>query len=271
MASRLRYDTSKDAGSAKVLPNPPKYAPEPLWQPFPGFSFLFKNPGKSLRAFDRVEQLHIDGNTIKSIPLYSKISAAVDRIDPVALAQRFLFFTLPVSTYHVTVWDGINKGNQDRLNPDSAEKFRKYFAQEIGSAIQAWPPFADICDYRDWFGGLGTIRLRYKGLRARGSTVLVVELGPDDQESDQVLAQIEARRTDLDKAFAICGKPENHSLRPHVAVGYFSNAPLGDSAMFQHMDAWMGVFDQLVRGSVIEFQQIELYAFVDMITYLKPR
>lgn len=270
MSSMLHYDTSRDPGSQKVLPDPPHYAPKPIWQPFAGFSFLFGNPGNSSKNFEGFEQLEIDDSTINSISLYSKIAAAVSKINPLVLSQRFLFFALPFNTYHVTVWDGVNTGNKNRLLPESLEAFDSYFAQDIRSSLRKWPPFGNIYDYQHWFDGLGPIRFHYSGLRARGNTVLVVDLEPDE-DSKKVFDAITKRRTQLDEIFSAIGKPENLSLRPHVAVGYFSNSSLGESALFQNMDRWMGVFNEIVRGSQIEFHKIELYAFFDMITYMKPR
>src|SRR5215831_4328306 len=95
MFQKLQYDTGSDSGSAKVLPSPPVYTPEPLWQPFAGFSFLFRNPENSLSAFDAYQKIHIDESVLQTIALYANIAKAVSIIDPVALAGRFLFFALP--------------------------------------------------------------------------------------------------------------------------------------------------------------------------------
>jgi hypothetical protein len=271
MPDKVRYDTGSDAGKAKVLPE--SYVPKPLWQRFPGFSFLFNNPGDSLKRFESYETICIDTAALKRIDLYAQISEAVDRIDPSELAQRFHFFALPPSTYHVTVWDGINKGNADRLSPETKWRFdHDYFLRNIGETIHAWPPFAEIGDYTKWFKDVGTIRLRYRGLRARGNTVLIAELEPDPNHSDSlsVFTEIRRRRGHLDECFAQHGKPENYDLRPHVAIGYFSNPDLGYSALYRHMDTWMSIFNEISRTSVIEFREIDLYAFIDMVTYFKP-
>ncbi len=272
MTQTVLYDTGSDPGKIKVLPDPPVYVPQPLWQPFPGFSFLFDNPGASLQRHERHELLHVGEDCIKNIDLYEKITEAVKRIDPAALAQRFLFFALPSNTYHVTVWDGVNKGNVERLDPDSRRQFDHCFAQGIDGVIRNWPPFDECSDYPGVFDSIGSIRFRYKGLRSRGSTVLVVDLeaDQDDDESCRVLEEIIERRQHLDEMFANYGKPENYMLRPHVAIGYFSDSHLGGKALYQHMDTWMSVFDQVVKGSVIEFGNISLYAFLNMITYFKP-
>jgi hypothetical protein len=201
-----------------------------------------------------------------------KIDDAVNSIDSETLAQRFLFFVLPSSTYHVTVWDGVNKGNMERLGPDGKRQFEEYFANGIEGVVRSWPPFSECSGYTGAFDGIERIRLRYRGLRARGSTVLVVELevDPDDQQGLEVLKEIQLRRQRLDETFANFGKPENYLLRPHVAIGYFADSNLGTGALFQYMDAWMAEFDRILRGSTIEFSDISLYAFMDMVTYFRP-
>ena len=274
MEKRIRYDTSKDEGAAKVRPRPPVYVPEPIWQPFPGFSFLFDNPGKSLSVNNGYVKIEVDYGALnqRDLDLYTNIAKAVEIIDPTALAQLFQFFALPSSTYHVTVWDGVNKGNMKWLGDESKKVFEECFAAGVASVLRAWPPFKGAREYASWFRGTDPIRLYYNGLRARGTTVLVVELTPDpmDKASVQALADIRKRRAELDSYFTNYGKPENHSLIPHVAVGYFANSDLGRSAMFQQMDTWMAAFDEKLRGCYIEFQTIDLYAFVDMVTYFKP-
>jgi hypothetical protein len=100
--------------------------------------------------------------------------------------------------------------------------------------------------------------------------VAQLETDPDDSESCRVLNEIHMRRENLDKDFANYGKPENQMLRPHVAIGYFSDSNLGYSALYRYMDIWMAEFDKMVKGSMIEFRDISLYAFTDMVTYFKP-
>jgi len=114
--------------------------------------------------------------------------------------------------------------------------------------------------------------LQYLGLQVRGNTVLVVELRPDldDKDSVKALKEIQERRASLDGDFATYGKPENDTLIPHVAVGYFADTTKARNAMNQCMTDWMSVFDSKVRGSQIEFSTIGLYGFTDMVTYFKP-
>jgi hypothetical protein len=273
MTPKMRYDTGSDFGNLKVLPDPPAYVPRPMWQPFPGFSFLFDNPGNSLKSMGQYQKIHVDETCISEIDLYAKLSQAVSHIDANALAQRFNFFALPPSTYHVTVWDGINRGIEDRLAPEVRDQFRNHFANGIDGVLASWPPFGDHSNYSNWFDSVGTIRLRYRGLRARGSTVLVVELeaDPADSASCKEFEALCRLREDLDGYFAENYKKiENNPLRPHVAIGYFADFNLGNSALFRHMDAWMAEFDRIASGSVIEFKRIGLYAFSDMVTYFKP-
>lgn len=272
MTKKVRYDTGSDVGNMKVVPDPPTYVPRARWLPFPGFSFIFNNPGRCLKTIDNYQLLHIPANHLSHIDLYSRISAAVTSINPDALAQHFQFFALPASTYHVTVWDGINKGNAGSLNPDSQRRFAKYFERDIADITRTWPPLGTMPDYTKRFHKVAPIRFRYLGLRARASTVLLAELetDPADADSCRALEDIHTRRDLLDEEFASYGKPANYPLRPHVAIGYFADSALGDRALSRHMDTWMTIFDEHVRGSTIEFRDIGLYAFTDMVTYFKP-
>ncbi|MEM7222410.1 MAG: hypothetical protein AAF495_05490 [Pseudomonadota bacterium] len=268
--SNSKYDTGTDAGSSKVRPNPPAYVPEPNWQPFPGFSFLFDNPTGALSIKNGYGKIDVDVASSPALELYAAISRAVENIEPATLAQRFQFFALPSSTYHVTVWDGVNKGNLDSLHKEAREEFESCYSEGTKSLLPSWPPFGQSLDYRKWFEGIGDIRFEYSSLLSRDNTVLVVELKPADTFSVGVLDSIRVRRAELDAYFAKLGKPENYEYRAHVAVGYFANEESGKAGTLQYMDRWIKEFHEQVRGTKIEFTTIDLYAFTDMVTYVKP-
>lgn len=265
-----KYDTGIHSGKAKVLPDPPSYVPAASWQSFPGFSFLFDNPANAVSVESGYMKIAVDVEQSPDLGLYASIGRATRLMNPAELAQKFQFFALPSSTYHLTVWDGVNKETLVHLDSDSKQEFELCFARGIDTILPNWPPLGNSRDYAKWFDGVRPVRFKYGGLRSRDKTVLVVQLEPADDTSAQELRTIEAKRAELDSYFAGIGKPENYPYRPHVAIGYFSDPDTGGKAVLQNMDKWMGHFNDEVSDATIEFHSIDLYAFTDMITYIKP-
>ena len=263
-----KYDTARDYGSDKVQPIFPPQAPTPNWLPFRGFSFLFDNPGGEYTKENNCLKLAPDVHGNPDLSIYKQIAIALERIGAEELTRQWLFFPLPYSTYHVTVWDGVNTGIISRMSKESQIEFNKCFIN-TESIIKNWPPLIrepEICSY---FSEIKPLRFKYKHLRSRGETVLVVELEPADSESAAELGKIYKIREELDNYFEKYSKPRNYEYLPHVAVGYFADTELSKSAVSRFMDTWIEVFDNEVSGQVIEFRSISLYAFIDMITYLK--
>jgi hypothetical protein len=264
------YDTQKDQGSRKVKPKTPDYVPEPIWLPFPGFSYIFDNPGSSLEPEGHIQRLNIADLDVPELALYKAIFTAVKQIDPDDVAKKYNFFTLPPQTYHVTVWDGLNLGNLDDVKPVVRSQFNAYFENAITSAMKTWPPLAEIIEFENYFSDMGTVELEFSKLISRGRTVLVADLSPADEVSMQRLTEIQQLREKLDEEFEHrCEKHRNTQLRPHVAIGYFSDEALASKAVFQNMDRWMQVFRKAALGKTIKFSSVGLYAFTDMLTYFK--
>ena len=264
--SKQKYDTGHDPGSSKVRP-----IATPHWQPFTGFSYIFDNPGDSFSLERSYKKVSVDVESDGSLALYKRIAqASYDIVTADDLVNQYFFFPLPSSTYHVTVWDGLNQEHLKSVKISAKAAFDECFSDPPDSILNDWPPMKSQVQLRDAFRDIKSIRLRYKQLRARGSTVLVVELEPADTDSAKQLESILVERLRLDDEFLELGKPRNQSYVPHVAVGYFSHASHGDGAIRRFMDSWMSVFDQTVTDGVIEFRSISLYAFLNMITYIKP-
>lgn len=268
-----KYDTEKDKGSSKVEAIWPKIAPKPNWKWFPGFSYLFDNPGSSLKAHKDIKQISmisIDKLSAPELKLYKALDTAMKKIDPEEVARDFELFLLPSSTYHVTVWDGLNISNIE--GPASSpiyKKFNSYFKDAFKSSVEIWPPLSEELEFGNHFDNMGTIRFKFDALKSRGDTVLIADLEPADPASDKQLSEIIKQRDKLDKRFKDYGKPLNVELRPHVAIGYFANKRLAVNVRYQKMDEWRETFLHETSDCIIEFSSISLYAFTDMLTYFK--
>ena len=268
--SDIKYDTGRDYGSDKVMPKPPTVIPVPEWKPFTGFSFLFDNPGDGLIKDGYLLKLSGDLNN-SALRLYRSIADAVEIIDKdKILAKQYEFFTLPPSTYHVTVWDGVNIATLKSLNKECQDQYDLFFQNLLASQEISWPPLLQESRFHLRYADASPIRFKYKDLRSRGTTVVVVELEPADSASKAALEQIVQIRNELDELFAEYGKPKNYDYRPHVAVGYFSDDDNGNRALYRHMDQWIEAFDEILHDEIIEFNSVSLYGFTDMITYFKP-
>lgn len=267
------YDTEKDEGASKVEAVIPKIVPQPNWKSFTGFSYLFDNPGSPIITHEdhkHISMISIGNLSAPGLELYEALDTAAKEMDPEILASNFNLFLLPSSTYHVTVWDGLNINNIENLSSSPIyNQFIDYFKDAFKSSAENWPPLSAKLDFGNRFENIGTIRFKFNALQSRGDTVLVADLIPADQESNEQLYEIIEKRKELDKRFEGYGKRLNADLRPHVAIGYFADKALARKAKSQRMDEWRRLFLRETSDCIIEFNGISLYAFTDMVTYFK--
>ena len=99
----------------------------PRWAPYNGFSLLFDNPDNGFSPLGGVGGFDIPMK-LDSVPsdpaliLYQVFIDALNNIDINLLTNTYLFCPLPPSTYHVTVWDGLNVGN---ISDEDPSDFRR--------------------------------------------------------------------------------------------------------------------------------------------------
>ncbi len=241
----------------------------PRWAPYNGFSLLFDNPDSGFSPLEENNQL-MKLNSVSSHPtleLYQAFVDALDFIDTNLLTNTYLFCPLPPSTYHVTVWDGLNVGNLADVNPSVQERWAD-FVNKFPHTFQKDSEFtsraraSSLTQNQDW-----NITFRYDTLHKWGSGMGIF-LKPADQESAQILGEIKNRREDLYEDFPV--KIVHPEYVPHVTLGYFANR---ESAQLTTplIAAWRNVFEEMVRDLTITYHSISLYGFTDMITFFKTK
>ncbi|MDM8551506.1 DUF1868 domain-containing protein [Desulfobacterales bacterium HSG2] len=85
---------------------------------YAGFSLLFDNPNENNLATagndKNIKRLRCSVGESDS-ELYAGIKSGLEKIGIKKLQNKYLFFQLPEYSYHVTVWDGLNEGNREKI------------------------------------------------------------------------------------------------------------------------------------------------------------
>lgn len=241
----------------------------PLWAPFNGFSLLFDNPDNGLSPLQQNSKC-LKFDSVLSHPtleLYQAFVDALNSIDIDLLTNTYLFCPLPPSTYHVTVWDGLNVGNIADINPSEQQTWGDFVRNlpntfHENSEFTRWTNASSLTQNLDW-----NITFRLDTLHNWGSGMGIL-LKPADLESEKLLKEIENRREDLYNNFPM--KIAHHEYVPHVTLGYFANR---ESAQLTTplISDWAKIFEEAVRDLTITYHSISLYGFTDMITFFKTK
>ncbi len=241
----------------------------PVWAPFNGFSLLFDNPDSGFTPLQENKKLMKLDNVLShsTLVLYQAFIDTLDRIDTDLLTNTYLFCPLPPSTYHVTVWDGLNVGNLARLSPSENETWAR-FVEELPNSFQEdreftdWSSVSSLTQNPDW-----NITFQFGTLYKWGTGMGVI-LKPADSGSEQTLREIENRRENLYANFPV--KISHPEYVPHVTLGYFANR---ESAQLTTplISDWGKMFEEATRDLTITYHGISLYGFTDMITFFKAK
>ena len=225
----------------------------PVFHPFRGFSCIFDDAGK--------EEV-----------FYELTNLALQKIEPQTLVTTFLFCPLPLSSYHITVWDGINEGNLDSIDNRHKPYFQE-FLNNISTSLELDAPFSKflesnaLIENKAWYIGL-----KFKELVIwPGGPVLVASLEAADEESKKELSKLEKHRTKLYQDFEKeLGINMYREYTPHVTIGYFANKEGADKAI-DHLSKWNKVFESTLNDATIRFNSVSLYGFENMTNFFKPR
>ncbi len=241
----------------------------PRWAPYNGFSLLFDNPDGGFSPLQENSEL-IKLDSVSSHPtleFYQTFVDTLDRIDTNLLTNTYLFCPLPPSTYHVTVWDGLNVGNIADVNPLEQEAWAGFVNKlphtfHENSEFTDWTSVSSLTQNLDW-----NITFRLDTLYKWG-TGMGTLLKPADQESAQILEEIKNRRETLYENFPV--KIAHPEYVPHVTLGYFANRESAQLTTPLIAD-WAKIFEEAVRDLTITYHSISLYGFTDMITFFKTK
>jgi hypothetical protein len=241
----------------------------PVWAPFKGFSLLFDNPGDScsrLSDFPRLAKMDCRYNR-PELSFYRTLwdvgSGASE------LVCSYLFCPLPLHSYHVTVWDGINDFNVRRLPEGERAEAERWLQGLPGS----FDPEHGLLAGR---GGepigirMDPIEFEFDRLEKWNNASIVARLKPADSRSEDVLRGIEEERDMLNQLFEerFGIATATKSYRPHVSIGYLGNKELGEKSeeavrrLNERMEPGMS-------GLRLRFDGISMYGMSDMETFFK--
>jgi hypothetical protein len=132
---------------------------------------------------------------------------------------------LPIapSSYHVTVWDGINADNIGYVNP-AVRTAWSVFLTGLAPSLKAPPNSMEVVTrsaLRNWSG---SISFQFEKLTLWGNQVLVARLQPVEGASERNLTELSALREQMSEAArSKLGVDFSRSYSPHVTLGYFAN------------------------------------------------
>ncbi|NOU96500.1 hypothetical protein GC093_25255 [Paenibacillus sp. LMG 31456] len=244
---------------------------KPVWAPFRGVSLLFDNPGNSIQplgSYDLLEVICCRPSDPELAFYHNLNKAGLDQF-----IKTYFFCPLPFHSYHVTVWDGLNNGNLNKIaRPDrfdaedmlanlhetfSASERNRFLCTEQGVSLDL--PME------------GPITFAFKEVEKRGNSAVVVNLKPADPISEQRLKQVEQQRTMLIEEYKrrYGLYTTSTAFRPHVSIGYFANkeyAELSDAAIARLNET----LAKSTQGLTVTFASMSLYGMSDMETFFRP-
>jgi len=234
------------------------------WKKFPGFSLLFSPEAKNFEG--KLLHNHLSTTNAFYRILHSVSSEFINNNPVLSSADRFL--KLDFSSWHITVWDGINNGNYHQLK--KADKL--YFSRFMNSL-----KYSDIHrDIRElieksirWMNSSGELKFAFRKLYNYENKVLVVSLKPADISSLDRLHKIKLIRRNLNNYF------EDHfgfstSMRylPHSSLGYFVDEQAGKNFRPYH-DNFNSLLEEKLYNVSINFNAVNLFSFSDMVSFFK--
>lgn len=240
--------------------------------PFAGTTYLFDNPGGSLRpngaglsilACDLEDPRH---------ELYEFLHKGLrEKVGLVHIMDRYRFRPVPSTTMHVTVCDHVNPFNIDELNAETKDAYRSLLEGIPASLAQSPPgllPPPEMCP--EGFG----IRFRFARLdilrlNPMSDLSLVAVLEPSSASSEKTYAELSEMRRQFDEREGRrIGKLPNPDWIPHVTLGYFPNESLGEAARI-NLPAWDAGMKQGGGRLRLAFSSVHLYAFADMTQFFR--
>ena len=244
-----------------------------IWAALRGFSFLFDNPGDNNYNLLDCGVIKIDckEHEKKSL-LYSKTFDTLSNLIPSFPNNDYLFCRVPLSSYHVTFWDGVNEDNISKLNKNYSDIFKNYLMGFM-TTLRVTQLFQDLLDSALLkINSNMEIEFEFDRLTNWGDKVLVARL-KSTNESVNSLNKLIQERIDLTEKFI--DKYGNifiqnyKSYNPHFTLGYFANQDYGKLFTEDLLNEWGEIFKKKLVNQTIKFSSISLYGFTDMTTFFK--
>lgn len=242
--------------------------PPPQWASFKGFSLLFDTPGEHLETHESGRRLLQVNPEDPQVEFFRRVNTALTILGAAELANEYYFCALPPSSYHVTVWDGINVKNVNELGETTQSAFQELLNQlpvSLDSSLLTSIHQSPLMQWENW-----EIRFQFGRLQKWRDRVISIELEPADETSQETFNQLLALREDLTEQFAHRYQLETvaRAYVPHITLGYFANANSGKNANAL-FDQNRDTFAERMKGAQISFRGIGLYGITDMASFFR--
>ncbi|MBI4560046.1 MAG: TIR domain-containing protein [Candidatus Hydrogenedentes bacterium] len=241
----------------------------PRWATFRGFSLLFDNPTQNISHGDQVAKLSLRVAASKELDLYRAFSESVREMADNTLTSEFMLCLLPASTYHVTLWNGVNDANLTAISAKDFTALQDMLAglpdsiardERVLTAIQKSP----LVTWRGW-----SVDFVFDKLDVWHRRVLVARLRPENTQSQALLEELLRKARGLsDSVGRILGMDLSQRVSPHVTVGYYGNENRAKNSL-RELDRWNSVFCRNSGEAMMTFRSVGLYAFTDMVSYFR--
>ncbi|CAG7643252.1 hypothetical protein ACFQI7_10540 [Paenibacillus allorhizosphaerae] len=244
---------------------------QPVWAPFYGFSLLFDHQGDSYCPITRTDGLEklCCRTGVKELSFYQTLWEQAKETGH--MERKYLFCPLPLHSYHVTVWDGLNDYNVNKLRESDRTQVAALLKGLPGTMLTD-RSILFMEDARPLTIQTTPIQFKYDKLEKWNNSSIVARIKPANDESVYRLERIEDNRSKLNQLFL-----ERYGIatstteyRPHVSIGYFANKELGALAEAA-VDELHGRLETVMKGRTITFYGISLYGMTDMETFIRKQ
>lgn len=251
------------------ITNPKVAGFRPHWAAFSGFSLLFDHPAPSLSPWRAgLPLLDCRPTAEPAWAFYRHLAAFMQQLDLDRLTEEFLFCPLPPSTYHVTVWDGLNVGNAAAV-PVAEQAALHEFLAALPESLPGETHFTAAAAQSTLSTSAWAIDLHFADLMLWGRQSLVVLLAPADAAAEAELARLVEARATLNATYRQqFNVAPADAYYPHVTLAYFANARLAAQAEAL-VPTWKQALQAHLGQTRLRFESLSLYGFSDMITFFK--
>lgn len=242
------------------------------WAHFSGFTILFNNPGNNCfrqrdsGVFDLANDIYRD----PSLNFYKILHENLTKLGIDSLTNRFLFCPLSSTSYHVTLFSGLNCRNVLQMDSDYRPMVENWLTTLPDSFLNTpkeileLAEMSPLCAKNDW-----NINFRFNGLSIWNDSVLVATLRPDENSLLQFEQLSEERRQLKQKYYdRFHVFTESDVFRPHASLGYFANEE-GARKAVEFVDQWNTLFVDALQDEILTFNNASIYGLSDMITFYK--
>lgn len=236
----------------------------PVWEPYPGLSLLYDDPDSvALSGLEPLDARSWSADRDKR--LYDRLWAITDEIAGGADARQLC--PLPRHSYHVTLCDGVNRGNVAHV--------RAELRDEVGATLAGMP------DSLLWAGAVGRllhdpemawhvwthpISFRAEALVVWGH-VLAATLAPADERSAVAQAAHERARAHFAERVTARLGVAIPAWRPHLSLGYFANERAAAHASEHIIPRWQDHLRERTAGLSVTFRSASVHGFTDMASF----